>query len=461
MAKSRLNSAALISLLATRVSSTLVAVTLVVAVMLVSSGTAPAEAIPPQQSNLLENPSLEDPYSGQGAAGGWGRWHQESADPGECSGPYAFQPIWSRETNGALVLDGFVSQHVGNQFDTWHAGILQTVPVQAGSTYRFSFWAIGRASNQQFDAPSDTAVNLGVRAGIDPNGSGLWTDGDVVWGAAGSPHDTGDQSNWQQFSVEATATGSEVTVFISADLRGANQCRSHLDVWFDNAQLVEAGPPPTNTPPPQPTSPPQPTAPPATNTPVPPTATPTSEATPTNTPPPTETPTDTPEPRGIICVNAFSDENSNGQHDDAEGAMAGVTFTVARDGTVVRTGISTGPEPICFDDLEPGAYQVAQSVPNTLQMTTGASTEVTIGEGQTLEVKFGSRQRPAESESDPSGEDGDGQADGEETVVAVEEGDQSEGAAPRSLLAISGLVALFVAIVLLGALIFMILRQRR
>lgn len=457
MAKSRQNSPAFTSP-ATRIAALLVAVAGVAAVLLAAASAA--TAVPTQQSNLLENPSLEDPYSSEGAAGGWGRWHEESPDPGECSGPYAFRPFWSRETNGALVLDGSVSQHVGNQFDTWNAGILQTVPVQAGSTYRFSFWALGRASNQQFgEAPSDAGVNLGVQAGIDPNGSGLWTDGDLVWGAAGSPHDTGDQSNWQQFAVEATATGNEVTVFIRADLKGANQCRAHLDVWFDNAQLVEAGPPPTDTPPPQPTSPPQPTAPPATNTPVPPTATPTSEATPTDTPQPTATPSDTPEPRGTICVNAFSDDNSNGQHEETEGAMAGVTFTIAQEGTVLRTGISTGPEPVCFDDLQPGGYQVAQSVPNTLQMTTGASTEVTVGEGQTLEVKFGSRQRPAEeiSESDPAGEDGEAQDDDEETVVTVDEGEQ----APRSLLAISGLVALFVAIVLLGGLIFMVLRQRR
>jgi hypothetical protein len=297
-------------------------------------------------------------------------------------------------------------------------------------------------------------VNLGVRAGIDPNGSGLWTDGDIVWGAAGSPHDGGNQANWQQFSVEATATGSQVTVFVSADLRGANQCRAHLDVWFDGAQLVEAGPPPTATSPPLPTQPPPP---PVTNTPVPPTATATTEATPTNTPQPTATATDTPEPQGIICVNAFADENANGQNEPSEGAMAGVTFTVAADGVVVGTGISTGPEPVCFDNLEPGTYVVAQTVPPALEMTTGASVEVQLAAGQTLDIKFGSRLR-AEDEANSD------EVAGSDTVDTGAggslEGENAQRDDNSSLLALSGLIALFVAIVLLGALIFLLLRQR-
>lgn len=425
-------------------------------------GAGQTAAAPLQQSNLLSNSSLEDPYE-SGAATGWGRWHQESEDPGGCSGPYAFRPEWARESNGALVRDGFVSQHIGNQFDTWHAGIYQNVQVQPGTTYAFSFWALGRASNEQFPTPSDGAVNLGVRAGIDPNGSGLWSDGDVVWGGSASPHDGGNQANWQQVSVEATAAGDQITVFIAADLRGANNCRAHLDVWFDQAQLTAAGPPPTDTPPPQPTSPPQPTAPPApaaTNTPVPPTPTETAEVEPTDTPEPTATATDTPEPGASICVNAFADANANGQHDAEEGAMAGVSFTVAREGQIVGTGVSTGPQPICFEDLDPGPYQVAQSVPNTLQMTTGASADVTLSEEQTLEIKFGSRQRAAEEVSEVDVPGVDTTTPDPEGVPDVEDVEQVEEDSGSSLLAMSGLAALIVAVILMGGLLFYFLRRR-
>ncbi len=425
-----------------------------------SETTGIVAAAPLQQSAQLNNPSLEDPYE-NGAAAGWGRWHQETADPGACSGPYAFLPKWARETNGSLVRDGFVSQHVGNQFDTWHAGLYQNVQVTPGVTYRFSFWSIGRASNEQFPAPSDGAVSLGVRAGIDPNGSGLWSDGDVVWGGGASPHDPGNQANWQQASVEATAAGNQITVFIAADLRGANNCRAHLDVWFDQAQLSEVGPPPTNTPPPQPTSPPQPTAPPApvvTNTPPPAATEATEDAaeeTPTNTPEPTATASATPETAATICVNAFADVNANGQHEADEGAMAGVTFTVAREGQVVGTGVSTGPVPICFDDLEPGVYEVAQTVPNTLQMTTGASAEVSLVQGQTLEIKFGSRQRAQEvSDADAPGA---GIATPDAGNVGGGPAQEQEG---RSFLAWSGLVFLILAVGLMGGLIFTFLRRR-
>lgn len=417
----------------------------------------PANAVPAQQANLLNNPSFEDPYS-NGAASGWGRWHQElGPKPENCSAAYAFRPEWTRETNGSIVVDGFVSQHVGNQFDTWHAGVMQNVSVNPGSRYRFTFYATGRANNEQYPAPSDGSVNLGIQAGIDPNGSGLWSDGDIVWGAAGSPHMGGGEGNWQQFTVEATASGNEITVFASANLAGANQCRAHLDVWFDNAQLIEAGPPPTNTPPPQPTQPPPP---PATNTPVPPTATPPTPATPTNTPTATPTYTPTPPPGGTVCVNAFADENGNGQREDEEGAMAGVTLTIARDDEVVGQAVSSGPDPICFDELEPGAYQVAQTVPDTLEMTTGANTTLDVTAGQMVRVEFGSKVRTQQALNPDETVSSDTVSTDSTVVTAGEETENVEDGFGSRMLALSGLAALFLAIVMLGVLIFLLLRQR-
>lgn len=435
-------------------------VSLFLSLAVATQAAAPVAAVPAQQANLLTNPSFEDPYS-SGAANGWARWHDGSTGdtkPENCSDVYYFQPQWSREGNPALVVDGSLSQHIGNQFDTWHAGVMQTVSVNPGSTYRFTFSALGRASNDQYPAPSDAAVNLGVRAGIDPNGSGLWYDSDVVWGGAGSPHDQGNQANWQQFSVEATATGNTMTVFTSANLAGANQCRAHLDVWFDNAQLVEAGPPPTNTPAPQPTSPPPP---PVTNTPVPPTATVTPDVTATNTPIPTEEPTNTPEPPegGIICVNAFADENANGQHETTEGSMAGVTFTIVREGEVVGEGISTGPESVCFEGLEPGSYQVAQTVPPTLEMTTGASAEISLSEGQTVRIEFGARLRVEEEVSVEPGSTTTVDSEAELVEESLSS-DAEESGIGSSLLAVSGLAALFLGVIMLGVLIFLLLRQR-
>lgn len=419
------------------------------------SQTRSVAAVPLAQANLLQNPGFEEPYS-NGTALGWSPWHQglnDNPKPANCSERYMVRPSWNGElATGELIKEGARSQQVGNNFDTWRAGVFQNINVNPGSTYRFTFYATGRASNDQYPAPSDAGVNLGVRGGIDPNGSGLWSDGDIVWGASGSPHMGGSQGNWQQFSVEATAAGPTISVFVQADTGGVNQCRRHLDVWFDQAQLIEAGPPPTST------RPPPPPPPPATNTPIPPTSTPTPEVTPTATLLPTLTPTFTPEPpkTGVICVNAFADNNSNGQRDPEEGYMAGVTFTIAQNNQVVAQGVSTGTaSPICFENIPPGQYTVAQVVPRNLEMTTAPSAQIDVSAGATISLEFGSRIR-----SDIDGEEvagltptPGGQNPGQEGSTADDDG--------VNPLAIVGLVAILLAIVLLGALIIILLRQSR
>jgi len=429
-------------------------VVLAIAILLGPGQNDAVYAEPAQQTNLLNNPSFEEPYNG-GVAGNWGAWHQElnsNPKPEACAERYMVQPKWNGElASGGLIKDGARSQQVGNSFDTWRGGVLQTVNVNPGSTYRFTFYATGRATNDQYPAPSDTSVNLGIRGGIDPNGSGLWSDGDIVWGATGSPHMSGSQGNWQQFTVEATATGSQITVFVQADTSGPNQCRRHLDTWFDQAQLIEVGPPPTNTPPPPPPPPPQPVV---TNTPVPPTETATPEVSPTATLVPTETPTNTPVPPsgGTICTNAFADDNANGQRDSEEGYMAGVTFSVANEDAVIAQGVSVGSDTaICFEDLDPGTYVVGQQVPRNLEMTTAATATVDLTAGSIISLEFGSRVKTDDNDA--------------EILTPTEEGtvegdDGSSSGSGVSPLAILGLAAIGIAVVLLVVLIILLFRQQ-
>lgn len=436
----------------------LLLVMLAVAVGLAES--RPLAAAPAQQAVSLVNPSFEDPYS-NGAAQGWGRWHEDTGvKPPECSDRYAFRPSWDRETNGSIVFDGAISQHIGNQFDTWHAGVMQNVAVTPGTTYRFSFYGTGRASNEQYPSPSNTEVNLGVQAGIDPNGSGIWNDADVTWGGAASPHMSGGFGNWQQVSVEATATGNQITVFVAANLAGANQCRAHLDVWFDLAEISVVGPAPAPTSPPpapQPTSPPAPPAPAATNTPVP-EPTEIAQADPTASPEPSATATETPLPGGSICVNSFADNNANGQRDVDEGAMAGVTFRVANSNNeLVAQGVSSGPDPVCFEGLLPDVYQVAQEVPPALEMTTAANVSISLEEGQVVLVEFGSRIRPDSTATVP--------ATGAEATATPEAGDSSGGGGllpggGSNVLVIAGLSAVCLAVLLLAGLIIFLVRSR-
>ena len=411
------------------------------------------------QTNLVQNPGFEEPYS-NGVAQSWAPQHNNfNADPKpqDCQEDYAVLPTWTGELATAeLILEGARSQKIGNQFDTFQAVVMQTISVVPGTRYRFSFYSTGRASNENYPAPSDNSVNLGVQAGIDPAGRGnfIANFNEIAWGPAGSPHMNGSQANWQQFSVEATAAGSQITLFAMANLVGAGQCRAHMDVWFDSAELIEIGPPPTNTPPPPP---PQPVA---TNTPVPPTFTPTSEIPPTETSSPTPVPTNTPLPPqgGVICVNAFADDNANGQLEPNEGYMAGVTFTIAQDNQVVAQGVSTGTSTaVCFENIPAGAYVVAQEVPRNLEMTTAASATINVNDGTTISLDFGTRVKtdmddeelgeapsPTPEGSDDTGQDSDSSSDN-----------------GFNWLAIVGLGAIFVAILLLGVLIFLLLRQQR
>lgn len=414
-----------------------------------ASQAAPANAAPPSQSNLLNNPGFESPYQADGAASNWVRWDRVS-DPSlfdDCTNPYRKSPRWGMATD--FVHGGGASQYVGNNWDTWAGGVWQTVNVVPGTTYRFTFFGRGYGSMNASD-PSYTGLNINMRAGIDPNGSGLWLDSDVVWGASGSPHD-----RWDQFSVEATATGDKVTVFVAADwaVKGVNQCYKFLNTYFDDASLVSVAPPATAT------SPPPPPPPPATNTPVPPTNTPTPEVTATITPIPTDTPTPTPT-GATICVNAFADDNANGAHDSNEGYMAGVTFTIASNGQVVTQVISPGSEEaVCVDGVMPGSYQIAQIVPGRLEMTTSANAALEVEQGKTYGVEFGSRLRPADAEPTAAGtavaSNPEAATPGEATAGA-----EAEDTGGLSFLAISGLIVMLLAVVLLGVLIFMVLRQQ-
>lgn len=411
-----------------------------------------------QATNLAQSPGLERPAT-NGVSQNWQRWNKNTPrQDEECLVAYHYEPKWSIETNPAFVHSGSGSQAIGNSWDTWSGGVFQNIPATPGTVYSFTFYGRGRASNEQVPQPSDTAMQINMRAGIDPNGSGNWGDSDVVWGGAGSPHDT-----WQQFSVQATATGNQITVFTYADwgVTGVNQCRAHLDTWFDTAEVLAQTPPtPTTAPlptqaPPTATFPSVPTA----GVPTEPAAA-TIAATLTQAPP---TATAPPAGSAIICVNAFLDTNGNGLHDADEGYVAGVTLTVAQGNDIIGQAASPGTEdPICFSNLMAGSYQVGQTLPASLEMTTQANATVTVGEGQTVGLEFGSRLRQT---TDATAAAGTPPADGATatSIAAVgtstpAAGDSASGGTTSGLVYL-GIGAILIGVILLGALLFMVLRR--
>lgn len=420
-----------------------------------------AEAAPVAQGeNLLNSPGFEGIFGSQGTDSSWAAWHQdvlcgEGEKPSDLN--YACRPEWSAETVTAdLIHGGSKSQHVGVYWTPWHGGVFQTVNAPAGALVRLTAWGRVRASGEYYPAPSDGSINGRMQVGIDPNGTGLWYQG-VVWSGAINPHDV-----WQAVSVEATVGQSGVvSVYLAADFRGFSL--RHLDVWWDDATL-QVVTPPTATPAPLPTAPPPPPPPVATNTPLPtptpePTATPVNTATPTAPPEPTASPT--PE-TAAICVAPFDDGNRNGMQDGIEGLISGVTITLFDGHEIVGTQTSNAlAGSICFDNLKPGPYQVFQTVPPSRQMTTADNVPVDLQAGQMVMVLFGSIATLPVGEPTAVADVPDNQGTAEEppiepaTPVPVDAGG-NEGIA-ATLFAVSGIVVLLVAAVLVG--IFFIFRN--
>jgi hypothetical protein len=417
-------------------------------IVLTAIAYSPAASVSAQSGNLAQNPGFEEPYS-NGLAQSWNPWHEDANVDADCSTTrMARRPSWGPEVaTGALIQSGSRSQVVGNQWATWNAGVFQNIPAAAGSTYSASAWSWVRASNDQYPAAPDGTVNFQVRVGIDPNGSGLWNDSDIVWGPTINP--TGQ---WLQIpAVQAAATGNQITVFIQANPSGAGNCRAHIDAWFDTASVtvVDAAPPPTNTPVPPPpnTNPPpvvQPTATPL-PAPVDPTATPIP-------PTPTPIPTETPVPTGIICLNAFSDDNADGVRDDLEGYMAGVTLSLIQNDAIIAQGVSLGSAtPVCFEDLIPGLYQAVQQLPAMLVATTASNVELPLEAGQTIGLEFGSRIN--------QGDDTGGGEEGNTETPDTGDSGPSNGDSSISSITIIGIALLVVAVLLLGAILVLLLRK--
>lgn len=235
-----------------------------------------------QGGNLLQNPGMEQPYAGCGAGdapNGWKCWY-ELIDKTKQNAPdlqYVVKPQFSAEINPSgkfpqLIHGGGSSAHIGYQLDPWHAGLMQSVSVPANTPVRFCAWARIRLSNFALGSPDGASVSdkdSRSRVGIYPNGDTAdWGSGSIIWSGTGNPHDT-----WQQLCVTATS-GPEgrITVFTSSDWRGSSG--QHVDVWWDDAELVATGAQvaptaaPGNPPAPQPTAAPQqpaPTSAPVTN----------------------------------------------------------------------------------------------------------------------------------------------------------------------------------------------------
>jgi hypothetical protein len=256
---------------------------------------AGSQALPAQQSNLLNNPGFEGQYSAWNGineiqmAPGWTPWWIEN--PGNY--PQHFRPEY-KQAVGSIYPNRVRSGEYAQQYFTFHAshyaGMYQQVfNVTPGQNYQFTIWVQVWTSTADDPNTSYQPANPHLQIGIDP--TGLWdpNGSTVIWSPEAPMFNHIDQ--WGAVSVEAATQNDVLTVMVRTSPAFPNK---HNDMYWDDATLFAVGPP-------EPTAPPPP---PPTNTPGPPTNTPIPSDTPvatnipaaTNTPPPPPPPTNTPVP---------------------------------------------------------------------------------------------------------------------------------------------------------------------
>jgi LysM repeat protein len=117
------------------------------------------------------------------------------------------------------------------------------VNTTSGTNVRGSAWSTLKACNSprkdgiptgQCESAAESGAK--VRIGIDPNGGTDPNEADVVWSGFISPH---MQGGWQSLSVDATATGNAVTLFLYSTQQ--NFADVNLTYWEEASLSVGGG----------------------------------------------------------------------------------------------------------------------------------------------------------------------------------------------------------------------------
>ena len=202
-------------------------------------------AAPPAQTNLLKNPGFEEGFTG-GVANSWARWsvfNPDATPQTDCGRKDpAFQQMTSA-TDAKRVKDGSNSQQILTPVQDpgfgFYAGLQQTVAVTPGKTYRFTVYAHAWSSTKDNSALSEGTGPAYFEVGI---GQGATYAADPTIKRSGIKD---IKDNWVQLSIDATATGNQITVFTYAN---PSACSKHNEAFFDAASLTEVGASTTVTP---------------------------------------------------------------------------------------------------------------------------------------------------------------------------------------------------------------------
>lgn len=121
-----------------------------------------------------------------------------------------------------------------------------------------------------------------------------------------------------------------------------------------------------------------------------------STPTPTVGPSPTPTPiTPTPTPfagYAEVCVYLFEDENGNAIVGEYEPGIAGGAVNLSkRNGAESFSGLTTGLEPLCFQNVPEGDYNISVAPPAEYNPTTNMNYPLLVKAGDNTQVNFGAQ----------------------------------------------------------------------
>ncbi len=110
----------------------------------------------------------------------------------------------------------------------------------------------------------------------------------------------------------------------------------------------------------------------------------------------------------IVCVLLYDDVNGDALHQDTEATIPeGAVSVIGTSGQYSQTANSTsGVDPICFDKVIPGTYNISVAAPEGYNPTTQLNYTLDIKIGEQIYVDFGAQKGGEASPQDPASEPG-------------------------------------------------------
>jgi LysM repeat protein len=189
--------------------------------------------------NLLRDPGFEGEYTSRGSAdfnipADWSAWF---ATAPRTEAWMNLQPVaFPHNGPGPNPQSGARAINMNKGFATFTAAVYQQVTVPSNANLiglAFSYLKTCNLAPGFDNCASAVESGAFTRVGIDPTGGTDPNSPNIIWSGNAQPHD-----RWEQMTVNATARGTTVTLFLYVTQRWPSDLNN---VYFDSASLSAGG----------------------------------------------------------------------------------------------------------------------------------------------------------------------------------------------------------------------------